>query len=107
MQPLTIEQVAALAWDLVKSDDDPLFQLCSTDHCSKLVYHAQSVKATGIASDDFERKVKDVLADPDAARLVLAEKWGKMEKAEAVDLQPLANEPEPAIEPVKTKRGKK
>ncbi len=71
---LTIEQVAALAWNLTKDDADPLFHLCQKTHQDKLVYHAQDVQRGGPADDAFEAKVKDVLANPDAARLEMAEK---------------------------------
>lgn len=63
----TIEQVAAIAWDLVKPDDDPLFSGCHRDHQEKLIYHARDVQRTGIVGDDFERKVAEVLANPEAA----------------------------------------
>ena len=124
----TIEQAAALAWDLVKDDDDPLFQDCQIDHRNTLVYLAQNVKATGLAATPFEQKVKAVLLDPEQAIAEIKAKLGlpqtlpavvvATEAADAVvDPVPLATMP-PEVEespadaksrakaPAKTKRGK-
>lgn len=119
----TIEQAAALAWDLMKPDDDPHFSGCAKDHQEKLVYHAQSVAASGIANDDFERKVKDVLANPAAAITEIKAKAGLVEpepvaKPERNDMHsfivdsiveplPPVAEPEPLpVKVAKPKRGK-
>jgi len=75
MQP-TIEQAAALAWDLVKADTDPPFSHCLLDHQQKLIYHAQDVQRGGPADDGFERKVKEVLAHPERAIADIKAKLG-------------------------------
>ena len=72
----TIEQAAALAWDLVKAETDPPFSSCLLDHQQKLIYHAQNVQRGGPADDAFELKVREVLADPKAAIVAIKEKLG-------------------------------
>ena len=89
----TIEQVAAIAWDLVKPDDDPLFSGCHRDHQEKLIYHARDVQRTGIVGDDFERKVAEVLTSPEVA---ITEIKAKLElPVNPVNDPPFAPEPEP------------
>ena len=93
-QHLTIEQVAAISWDLMKPDDDPLFHICSIDHQQKLVYHAQNVKSSGIANDEFERQVKEVLADPERERLRLADKWAVPKEEVQGEIEMIAVSPQ-------------
>jgi len=93
----TIEQIAALSWDLMKPDDDPMFSGCHKDHQEKLIYHARDVQKTGIAGDDFERKVAEVMANPEAA---IAEIRAKIEPpVNLVNDPPFANDPEPDAPP--------
>lgn len=98
----TIEQIAAMAWDLVKADDDPPFSNCLLDHQQKLIYHARDVQRTGRADDVFEAKVAEILDDPAAAIAALKTKLGL---AEAEALPPVPDT-KPLPKAVKPKRGK-
>jgi hypothetical protein len=113
MQP-TIEQAAALAWDLVKADADPPFSHCLLDHQQKLIYHAQDVQRGGPVSDDFERKVKDVLANPEQAIAEIKAKLGLPQMLEAPapameTPEPLPDAPptKPLAKPAKAKKKEK
>lgn len=107
MKTPTIEQVAAMAWDLMKPDDDPMFSGCHQDHQSKLIYHAQDVQKTGVADDPFEKMVAAVLADTSGAIAALKAKYAEpveiTPENTVVNLSPDTAPPEPA----KPKRGKK
>ena len=100
----TIEQVAAMAWDLVRADDDPPFSSCTIDHREKLIYHAQNVQKSDLASDAFEQKVKDVLANPGAA---IAELKARAVVPVVAEPEPDAPPTNPLTEPAKPKRGRK
>jgi hypothetical protein len=93
----TIEQVAAIAWDLVKSDDDPMFSACHREHQDKLTYHARDVQKTGITGDDFERKVAEVLASPGAAIEAIKAKFAP--PVDPANGPPFTSEPEPDAPP--------
>ena len=113
----TIEQAAAMAWDLIRADNDPPFSSCTIDHREKLIYHAQNVQKSGLASDAFEQKVKDVLANPGAAIAALKAMQKALEAefdaaVKAVGFSSTTPEPDapptnPLTEPAKPKRGKK
>lgn len=119
----TIEQAAAMAWDLVRADNDPPFSSCTIDHREKLIYHAQNVQKSGLASDVFEQKVKDVLANPGAAIAELKARAavptitdeafnfvkGILQRSGAIEITPEPDAPptNPLTEPAKPKRGRK
>jgi len=98
----TIEQVAAIAWDLIRSDTDPVFDSCQIDHKDKLFYHARDVQKTGKVDDDFERKVREVLSNPAAAITAIKARY-MLPEPEPVSDQP----PEPVAEPKPEKPAKR
>lgn len=58
---MTIQEIAEKAWNEIKADDDPLFTLCANTHRENLIYKADSVKASGVCADQFDRAVWDLL----------------------------------------------
>lgn len=64
---MDIAQIAGIAWDKVKADDDAPFALAQPNFRNDLIYHAEAVQRSGRAlSDDstigaFEREVRDML----------------------------------------------
>lgn len=105
-QQPTIEQAAAIAWDLIRADSDPTFDGCMKDHQDKLTYHARDVQKTGTANDDFERKVKEVLAKPDEAIAAIKARYALPEPAEIAITPNVEPEPEPAPKKSLLKRGR-
>jgi len=95
----SIEQLAALAWNGSKADDDPPFHLCAQDHREKLAYHAQNVVKGGAVTTPFDRAVRDALA----GLVRLAPEVAP--QAATVAVEPTIAPPEPA-KPIKTKKGK-
>jgi hypothetical protein len=59
--------VAEIAWNETKSDDDPLYKDCAVDHRRKLDDIVTAVRQTGNADvvglEDFEAKVVELLKD--------------------------------------------
>lgn len=102
MKQPTIEQVAAIAWDLVRDDADPLFEGCTVDHRSTLIYLAQNVASSGLAQTGFEQKAREVLGDPVAALAAIQARYGAPERPSA----PVSEEEPLAEAPAKKKRGK-
>lgn len=105
MKQPTIEQAAALAWDLTKADTDPPFSDCLLDHQQKLIYHAQDVQRGGPADDGFERKVREVLANPEQA---IADIKAKLGLPETLNAEPLPDAPptKPLAKPARAKKEK-
>lgn len=66
------EDIAEAAWNATKSEADPEWGLTAATHREKLLYKAQSVKRSGVADDDFERKVAELLKPPKAKAAAVA-----------------------------------
>lgn len=68
MEPIKqdCEDIAEAAWNDTKSTEDPEWGLTPATHRDKFLYKAQSVKRSGVADDDFERKVAELLKPPKA-----------------------------------------
>lgn len=102
----SIEQLAALAWNGSKADDDPPFHLCAQDHREKLAYHAQNVVKGGAVTTPFDRAVRDVLTNPAKVAVELAPPPIEITpETTVVAVEPTIAPPEPA-KPIKTKKGK-
>ncbi len=67
MKQPTIEQVAAIAWDLLRDDDDPMFSHSLKDHQESCVYAAETVASSGIGETPYEKQVLRVLHNLEAA----------------------------------------
>lgn len=67
MKQPTIEQVAAIAWDLLRDDDDPMFSNTLKDHQESCVYAAETVASSGIGETPYEKQVLRVLHNLEAA----------------------------------------
>jgi len=89
----TIEQVAAMAWDVSKEPADPPFHLCQVDHRERLVYLAQNVAQSGVAESPFEQQVKATLRNPDETLAELRAKYEPVAEPEVVEPEPVAEVP--------------
>ena len=67
MKQPTIEQVAAIAWDLLRDDGDPMFSHSLKDHQESCVYAAETVASSGIGETPYEKQVLRVLHNLEAA----------------------------------------
>lgn len=77
-----IEAVAALAWNATKDAADPEFGSCILVHQQKLVDHARAVQNSGLVESDFDKKVAELLADPDGTYAAINK--GKISASQAV-----------------------
>lgn len=58
------EDVAEAAWAAIKDENAPEWGLTPLSHREVLLYKAQSVKRSGVADDEFEKKVAELLRKP-------------------------------------------
>lgn len=60
-----INDIAALAWNATKPEEDPEFNGCILDHRLNLITRAKSVQEHGLVEpvQDFEKKVAELLKD--------------------------------------------
>lgn len=105
MKQPTIEQVAAIAWDLLRDDDDPMFSHSLKDHQESCVYAAETVASSGIGETPYEKQVLRVLHNLEAALADVKARYEAPAPAPAPAPVPEIEVEAPAEKPTKKKKG--